>query len=303
MFDSARRFAATLCSGILLIAVVSLWEGMPGMALAQDEATPAAEAPAAAAESAPVTTPPAAAAPAAAPAPAAAVATEEAAPQTSTLMWLIHTSGWIGGVLLLMSFYFVAQVVRLFQDLRSDVVMPQELTEEMDTLLTARDYPGILRVARESQCELGQLVAAGLSSLSSGLAEARESVDRMGEVVTVDMEKRISMLAVIGSLGPLVGLLGTLKGMIAAFSVIAKDGAQLKASEVAGNISEALLITFEGVALSVPAIFLFAVFKNRVASLSLQAITLADEFLLRVHSTARAGKPAAPPQAPQAPQA
>ncbi len=294
MFDSARRFAATLCSGILVIAVVCLWVGMPKMAHAQDEAAPA-EAPAAPAEAAPAA--PAAAPAAVAPVPGAGETAEP--PKSSTLMWLIHTSGWIGGVLLLMSFYFVAQVVRLFQDLRSDVVMPPELTEEMDGLLAARDYPGILRAAKESQCELGQLVASGLSSLSSGLAEARDSVDRMGEVITVDMEKRISMLAVIGSLGPLVGLLGTLKGMISSFSVIAKDGAQLKASEVAGGISEALLITFEGVALSVPAIFLFAVFKNRVATLSLQAITLADEFLLRVHSTARAGKAAAPPQAPQ----
>ena len=237
-------------------------------------------------------------APAAAPAAAAPVA--ETAPKQSSLMWLIHTSGWIGGVLLLMSFYFVAQVVRLFQDLRPEVVMPQGLVEDMDKLLASRDYPGILRIAKESQCELGQLVTSGITSLSSGLAEARESVDRMGEVITVEMEKRISMLAVIGSLGPLIGLLGTLKGMISSFSVIA-SGEQMKAAEVAFGISEALVITFEGVALSVPAIFLFAVFKNRVASLSLQSITMADEFMLRVHSSASRGKSGgAPTAAPQA---
>ena len=216
-------------------------------------------------------------------------------------MWLIRTSGWIGFVLLLMSFYFIAQVVRLFQDLRSEVVMPPALVEDMDKLLLSRDYPGILRIAKESQCELGQLVTSGITSLSSGLAEARESVDRMGEVITVEMEKRISMLAVIGSLGPLIGLLGTLKGMMSSFSDIAKGG-EMKASQVAHGISEALLITFEGVALSVPAIFLFAVFKNRVASLSLQAITMADEFLLRVHGSARAKSGGAPTTAPAAPQ-
>ena len=62
----------------------------------------------------------------------------------------------------------------------------------------------------------------------------------------------------------MIGLLGTLKGMIASFSVIACSGTQLKASEVAGGISEALLLTFEGVALSVPAIYFFAIFRNRV---------------------------------------
>lgn len=268
MSVSARQFAASMSGWVIVIAAICLWGDLPSLAHAQDAAAAA----------------PAAAAPAAAP--------------QSTLMWLIHTSGWIGGVLLLMSFYFVALVVRLFQDLRPEVVMPQGLVEEMDKLLAGRDYPGILRAAKESQCELGQLVTSGLASLSSGLAEARESIDRMGEVITVEMEKRISMLAVIGSLGPLIGLLGTLKGMISSFSVIARGESQMKASEVAGGISEALLVTFEGVALSVPAIFLYAVFKNRVASLSLQAITMADEFLLRVHSTARA-KPAPAPPASQ----
>ena len=276
----ARRCAVRVCGWAVLLAVFSGVVGWSHTAHAQ--AVPAA---------------PAAAAP------AAAAPVAETAPKQSSLMWLIHTSGWIGGVLLLMSFYFVAQVVRLFQDLRPEVVMPQGLVEDMDKLLASRDYPGILRIAKESQCELGQLVTSGITSLSSGLAEARDSVDRMGEVITVEMEKRISMLAVIGSLGPLIGLLGTLKGMISSFSVIA-GGEQMKAAEVAFGISEALVITFEGVALSVPAIFLFAVFKNRVASLSLQAIAMADEFLLRVHASASRGKSGgAPTAAPAAPQA
>ena len=104
--------------------------------------------------------------------------------------------------------------------------------------------------------------------------------------MTVDMEKRISMLAVIGTLGPLIGLLGTLKGMIGSFSVIAMSDTQLKASEVAGGISEALILTFEGVGLSVPAIYFFALFKNRVASLSVQTLNMADEFIRRLHSIA-----------------
>ena len=278
MSVSARQFAASICGWVIVMAAICGGSVLPSVAQAQ-EAVPAA-------------------APAAAPA-----AGEAPVPESSTLVWLAKTSGWIGLVLLITSFYFVALVVRLFQDLRPEVVMPQELVEDMDKLLAARDYPGILRTAKESGCELGQLVTSGLASLSSGLAEARESIDRMGEVITVEMEKRISMLAVIGSLGPLIGLLGTLKGMISAFYSIANQGAQMKAGEVAGHISEALLITFEGVALSVPAIFLFAVFKNRVASLSLQAITMADEFLLRVHSTARAKPGAAATTAPQAPQA
>ena len=98
-------------------------------------------------------------------------------------------------------------------------------------------------------CFFSRVLTTGITELPNGLAHARESMERVGEAETVDMEKKISMLAVLGTLGPMIGLLGTLKGMIASFSVIAMSDVQLKASQVAGGISEALLLTFEGVAL------------------------------------------------------
>jgi biopolymer transport protein ExbB len=206
---------------------------------------------------------------------------------TSYLTWIIKTSGWIGALLFIISIYFVALIIQLFLELREEVITPKAQLREWERLLEAKDYQGIYRSAKEQDNELAQLVAAGIPALSSGLSEAREAMDRLGEAITVQMEKRISMLAVIGSLGPMIGLLGTLKGMISSFSVIAMSETQLKASEVAGGISEALVITFEGVALSVPAIFFFALFKNRVSVLSVQALTMAEEFIRRVHSSYR----------------
>jgi biopolymer transport protein ExbB len=204
----------------------------------------------------------------------------------SSLIWLIETSGWIGAFLLVISVVFIATVMRLFLELRESVVSPPALLQECDSLLAKRDYNGVYRVARESSSELGQLIATGMAALSSGLNEARDAMDRSGEAITVDMERRISMLAVVGTLGPLIGLLGTLKGMISSFSVIAMSDTQLKASEVANGISEALVLTFEGVILSVPAIYFFALFKNRVASLSIQSMNVAEEFVRRVYHVA-----------------
>lgn len=217
---------------------------------------------------------------------------EEAHKPKSTLWWIIETSGLIGAFLLLVSIYFVGLVVQLFMELRAPVVAPPELMEKCEALLVKRDFNGIYKIAKDSECELGQLIATGLSALSFGFDHARETIDRQSEEITVGMEKRISMLAVIGTLGPLVGLLGTLKGMIASFSVIALSDAQLKASEVAGGISEALILTFEGVGLSVPAIYFFAVFKNRVSHLSVSTLNAADDFIFRVHTAAHKKAPA-----------
>lgn len=207
------------------------------------------------------------------------------AEQESYLTWIVHTSGWIGGVLLVMSFFLVARVIECFMEFRAAVVTPSDLIEEWEQLLKNRDVQGLYNSAKESDSQLGNLVATGLAAISGGLSEAREAIDRMGETLTVHMEKRISMLAVLGSLGPLIGLLGTLKGMISSFSVIARSETQMKASEVAGGISEALLITFEGVALSVPAIFFYAYFKNQISTLSLDAMNRADALMRRIYSS------------------
>ena len=247
------------------------------------------------------------AAPAAVPAGEAEIAadTPPAAPAEapSMLEWIIETSGWIGAVLLVLSIYFVATVVRMFLELRSSVTLPLDVVEECENLLKGRDVQGVYKVVKADDSFFSNVMAAGMTELQNGLPEAREAIDRVSDAHTIEMEKKISMLAVLGTLGPMIGLLGTLKGMIGAFSVIATSDQQMKANEVAGNISEALVLTFEGVALSVPAIYFFALFRNRIASLTTEATLFADEFIRRVNTVMR-GKPApggAPIAAPAAP--
>jgi biopolymer transport protein ExbB len=238
------------------------------------------DAPRAAAQEEPAVEAPAAEAPAA--------GGEEAKPvQKSRFMWFIRSSGLIGLGILILSIYFVATVIRLFIELRLPVAMPPEEIAAAETLLQSRDYQGLYDFASKSHSFYSRLVSVGIAELPSGLPEAREVMDRTADAETVDMERKISMLAVIGTLGPMIGLVGTLKGMIASFAVIALSDTQMKASQVAEGISEALLLTFEGVALSVPAIFLFAVFKNRVAKISVETLLAADELVRRLVQQAK----------------
>jgi biopolymer transport protein ExbB len=243
----------------------------------------------------------------AAPADAAAApegggATQPAQEQDSVLMWLIKTSGFIGLILLLLSFYFVATVVKMFIELRPEVTLPESIVQECENQLKARDLPAVYKTVKGDTSFFSAVVAAGLAELQHGLTEARDAIERVGDAQVVEMEKKISMLAVIGTLGPMIGLLGTLKGMISSFSVIAISGVQLDAAKVAEGISEALVLTFEGVGLSVPAIYFFALFRNRISSLSTEAILFADEFIRRVNATMRAKPgPAAVSTAPAAP--
>lgn len=207
--------------------------------------------------------------------------------EKSRLWWFIESSGFIGLVILILSIYFVNTVIQLFLQMRQKVAAPPELTDELNELLAKREFKEIYAVVKDDKTFFSRVLSTGIAELPNGLAEARDAMERVGEAVTVDMEKRISMLAVLGTLGPMIGLLGTLKGMIASFAVIALSDTQLKASQVAGGISEALLLTFEGVALSVPAIYFFAVFRNRVSTISVDTMLQADEFLRHFAHAAR----------------
>ncbi|HVX10178.1 MAG TPA: MotA/TolQ/ExbB proton channel family protein [Pirellulales bacterium] len=229
-----------------------------------------------------------------------AAAAQDGAEQTShrpksKLVWFIQSSGWIGAVIVLLSVYFIATVTRLFVELRQPIAAPPDLVKQCYDLLDKRDFKSVYTLVKDDDSDFARIVTAGLTELSTGLAEARDAMERVSESLTVGMEKKISMLAVLGTLGPMIGLLGTLKGMISSFSVIALSDTQLKASEVAGGISEALLLTFEGVALSVPAIYFFAVFRNRVSTISTATLLEADEYIRRFSAAARQKTAAAAP--------
>jgi biopolymer transport protein ExbB len=224
-----------------------------------------------------------------------------AEPETKNfLSWIIEVSGLIGLVLLLLSIYFVATVVRMFMELRPEVFTPLDVLEEGEKLLQARDFTGLYKRFKADNSFFCTVVSAGIAELPNGIPEARDAMERVGEVNTITLEKKISMLAVLGTLGPMIGLLGTLKGMIGAFSVIAMSDTQIKSSQVAGNISEALVLTFEGVALSVPAIYFFALFRNRISAYSASAMLDADAFVRRLYNAMKS-KPATQPSAAASP--
>jgi len=203
------------------------------------------------------------------------------------LIWFLRSSGVIGLFIFGLALYMIFTVVRLNTSLHPNVATPPDQLTTIQELLEHNDHKGIISFVRSHDSFLCRVLTLGLVELPNGLSHARDYMERHGEAEAVEMENRISMLAVLGSIGPMIGLIGTLKGMIASFSVIATSEAQLRTSAVAGGISEALLLTFEGVALSVPAIYFFAVFRNRVSSISVGTMLQADTLLVHFANTIR----------------
>lgn len=221
-------------------------------------------------------------------APVANAGAEPAPPQTkSFLMYAIEASGLVGFIILLLSIYMVALVIRLFMEFRVNEAVPPPLVEKLEGAIKERKFQEAYDVCREDNSYLARLVRTGVANLPIGRAEAKEAMNAASDEVLVTMESKVSYLAVVGSLGPMLGLLGTVWGMILAFQNISTTGAQPRPDQLAGNIATALFTTLEGLILAVPAIFFFAFFRNRVAIIAMEATKVAERTINAFWNAAR----------------
>jgi biopolymer transport protein ExbB len=195
------------------------------------------------------------------------------------LNWMIRASGPIGLAIALMSFYLIALVVWMALNYRAPVAVPPELVHEVQGLLDQSKFNEAYQHLLEDPSFLASVLAAGVRKLPAGVAPAQRAMELANEDATMQMEHRTTYLATVGTLGPMIGLVGTVYGMIKSFQVIATAGSSPQASQLAEGISTALFATLEGIALSIPAIYFYALFRNRIARLSLEVGMIAEPLL------------------------
>lgn len=186
-------------------------------------------------------------------------------------------AAFIGLSLLGLSIYFFAQVIRFSIEFRVSEAVPPALVDRIETAIKEKKFQDAYDACRDDNSFLARLLRTGIANLPNGRAEAKEAMNVTSEELVTTMESRISYLATIGTLGPMIGLVGTIWGMIHSFQEIATAGGrQPRADQVASGIATALFITLEGISLSVPAIFFFAFFRNRIAQIALEATKISD---------------------------
>lgn len=265
------RFARATC----LIAALLLAVGVLS-ARAQNEANEAVEIdPPAAAQPQPAADGP----------PAAGDAAKDAAPaapEESLLAFTYHSLGLRYTVsFLFISFTFVALTVMNLLAVRRENVVPIELVEAFDLHVKEGRFQEAYDLAKGNESFLGQVLAAGLGKVSLGYAQAIEAMQEVGEEENMKLDHRLSYLALIGTISPMVGLLGTVDGMVVAFRVIAASTTQPKPSQLAEGISMALVTTLIGLLIAIPAVAIYNILRNRVARLVLEVGILSEGLMSR----------------------
>lgn len=211
----------------------------------------------------------------------------------SLLDWVISSLGWMYLIIFLaLSFTLVSLVVMNILMLRRDKIVPISLVEHFESSLDAKEYQEAYELAKVDESFLGQVLSAGLGKLSSGYAQAIEAMQEVGEEEDMKIEHRLSYVAMIGTLAPMIGLFGTVHGMIESFDVIANTDTAPKPKELAEGISKALFTTLAGLFVAIPAIATFTIMKNRASRLVLEVGILSEGLMSRFQAVGKDKKSA-----------
>lgn len=195
---------------------------------------------------------------------------------------------------LFLSFVLVALIVMNIMSIRRQTVVPPDLIENFEALLNDKRYQEAYELARNDESFLGHVLSAGLAKLQDGYPQAVEAMQEVGEDENMKLEQRLSYIALIGTISPMVGLLGTVDGMVAAFKVIADMETQPKPRQLAEGIMMALITTLIGLWLAIPAIAIFGVFRNRLSRLVLEVGIFSERLMSRFQNVGAAKKTISP---------
>ncbi|MGI6402476.1 MAG: MotA/TolQ/ExbB proton channel family protein [Thermoguttaceae bacterium] len=219
------------------------------------------------------------------PAPAAEASADTTAETTQTdnyLVWMFRSLGWFFSIVfLLLSITMVALIVINIVALRRHSIAPEELAAGFGRLLDENKFQEAYEFAKEDESLLGRVLATGLARMPSGFEKATQAMEDVEQEETMRLEHQLGYLALIGNLSPMIGLFGTVIGMIASFQAIATGGAAPSPQKLAEGIATALFTTGVGLAIALPALAAFDILKNRLARYVLDVAVISDSFMGR----------------------
>ncbi len=194
---------------------------------------------------------------------------------------IIQAAGWPIWPLLAASIIAVALIIERLVMLRKDRIVPDGL---LDKAVAAYQKQGVSREltnSLEQDSPLGRVLAAGLRNTRSSRYVMKESIEEAGRAVTHDLERFLTTLGTIASISPLMGLFGTVVGMIEIFGSQSPTGANPQA--LAHGISVALYNTGFGLVIAIPAMIFFRHFRGKVESFVVEMEQQASKLVDIVH--------------------
>ncbi len=202
--------------------------------------------------------------------PAAAYAADNTSIGTESFFEsVINWGGWVGWVIIALSIWTVAMIIEMAVNLRQEKLVDQEVVDELEALLEEEEYQEALELCETQPNFITNCIGAALPRLNEGWDKMKEAMENAAGVESMKLQQKVGWLLFLSNMAPMLGLFGTVVGMIQAFKEIVRLGAKVTPTDLAAGISAALITTFDGLIVAMPALFAYQFFRNRASRLTI----------------------------------
>ena len=177
-------------------------------------------------------------------------------------------------VLAALSFFGAAWAVHCLLVLRRSQILPQKFLEALNSHLDQADIDGAIVTCRRSRCMFSRVILGGLRRVHEPAEKVRDAITASGSREAAHLHQKISYLANIGTISPMLGLLGTVLGMIMAFNIISSG--EVRHYLLAAAIARAMVTTAAGLVIGIPAMALYFYLRGRLLRLTTHVEVIAD---------------------------
>ncbi len=210
----------------------------------------------------------------------AVAATKPSAAQNDTFLSIVFSGGILGIAIMLalitLSLITVYLIVDQALTLRKKDILPSGFAESIRQLLVQGRLKEADQLCREKPSPLAFIVASGIAEVEFGWPAVEKALEDSAAEQSARMYRKIEYLSVLGNIAPMLGLLGTVSGMILAFRQVALSQGTAGAGDLAQGIYSALVTTVAGLLIAIPAMGAFAVYRNRIDQLIAEAAFTAE---------------------------
>lgn len=196
-----------------------------------------------------------------------------------TMFELIMKGGVVGGLIILLSCVALGLVIDYAITIRRAKLAPVADIATFKDLVEKKDFTRIKEVAETNPTFLSDVLTAGLDEINLGYPAMIKAMEDTAEARTARQARRIEHLNVIGNISPMMGLLGTVIGMLRCFNEISQVSGSIDPKQLAAGIFEALVTTCLGLIVAIPTLYFYAIFRNRLDELGGEASVAAEQII------------------------
>jgi len=199
--------------------------------------------------------------------------------KTMSIFQLIMKGGVVGGLIILLSCVALGLIIDYAVTIRKEKLAPPDQIVTFKKLIKERKIKEAMEMAGEKPCFLSNMLSAGLNEINVGYQAMIKAMEDSAEAMSSGLARKIEHLNVIGNISPMMGLLGTVIGMLRCFNEISQVTGAIDPKQLAGGIFEALVTTCLGLIVAIPTIYFYSIFRNRIDELTGEVSIAAEEII------------------------